>query len=105
MAKLILLPLCLCIYQGLQAQDYRSTDIADISIPQKLEFRKADFGWVDRSNYFAKKSYEEDDSVKSVVYLGPPRKDSIDLNLPPLQPMRKSFRPPMRRLPPLRIQD
>jgi len=73
--------------------------------PQKLELRKANIGWVDHPTYFAKKT-DEDDSMHSVVYLGPPRKDSIDLNLPPMQATRVSLRATMHRpLPLFRIQQ
>ena len=102
MAKSFLLPLCLCILQGLRAQDYKT---ADTTIPQKLELRKANIGWVDHPTYFAKKT-DDDDSMHSVVYLGPPRKDSIDLNLPPMQATKVSLRATMHRpLPLFRIQQ
>jgi hypothetical protein len=103
MAKSILLPLCfLILMQGLRAQDYKSPDTA---LPQKLELRKAGIGWADHPNYFAKKA-EDNDSTPSIVYLGPPRKDSIDLNLPPVQASRVSLRTSMHRpLPLFRIQQ
>jgi hypothetical protein len=104
MAKSLILPLCcLFIMQGLRAQDYKTTD--NTSIPQKLELRKASLGWDDHLGYFVKKN-EENDSTPSVVYLGLPRKDTIELNLPPMQASRVSLRASMHRpLPLFRIQQ
>lgn len=112
MAKSILIPLCLCICQFLQAQDYKT---ADITIPQKLELRKASLAWVDHSaayfdsspapGYFSKRS-EESDTAKSILYLGPPKQDSFNLNLPKMQEPHLSFRASAKRQEPLfRIQQ
>jgi hypothetical protein len=114
MAKSFILLLCLCIQQGLRAQDNR---IADTNIPQKLELRKASIGWVDHSNYidypnsldhpnfFAKKP-DEGDTARSILYLGPPKQDSFDLNLPKMQADHVSFRASAHRpLPLFRIQQ
>jgi hypothetical protein len=105
MAKSLLLPLC-CVFivQGLRAQDYRT---ADTTIPQKLELRKTSIGWVDHphSNFFAKRT-EEGDTARSILYLGPPRQDSFDLNLPKMQASHISFRASMHRpLPLFRIEQ
>ena len=114
MAKSLILLLCLCIQQGLRAQDYKT---ADTAIPQKLELRKAGVGWVDHPNFsdypnapdapnfFAKKP-GEGDTARSILYLGPPKQDSFDLNLPKMQSAHVSFRASAHRpLPLFRIQQ
>jgi hypothetical protein len=94
--------------QGLRAQDYRA---ADTAIPQKLELRKVSIAWVDHpgyteySNYFAKKAGDSD-AAQSILYLGPPKQDTFDLNLPKPQTGHISFRASARRPQPLfRIQQ
>jgi hypothetical protein len=105
MAKSLLLPLCfLFIVQGLRAQDNSN---ADVTIPQKLELRKASIGWADQptTHLFAKKA-EEGDTARSILYLGPPKQDSFDLNLPKMQASGLSLRASMHRpLPLFRIQQ
>jgi hypothetical protein len=108
MAKSILIPLCLCICQFLHAQDYKT---ADATIPQKLELRKANIAWVDHPAYFDSpnanapgyffKRSEETDTGQSILYLGPPKQDSFDLNLPKIQVSHVNFRASAKRQQPL----
>ena len=110
----VLLSCRACIVQGLRAQDYRT---AATTIPQKLELRKASIGWVDHPSYsgypnavdhanFFVRKMEEGDTARSILYLGPPRQDSFDLNLPKMQASHVSLRASMHRPQPLfRIQQ
>jgi hypothetical protein len=110
MAKSILLPLCcVIVVQGLHAQDYRTADAAIASIPQKLELRKGSIAYVDHpgyfdspssASYFAKRP-EDNDTARSILYLGPPKADSFDLNLPKQQAGHLTLRASMRRQQPL----
>lgn len=110
MAKSILLPLCcVIVVQGLHAQDYRTADAAIAAIPQKLELHKTSIAYVDHpgyfdspnsTNYFARKS-EENDTANSILYLGPPKPDTFDLNLPKPQQTHVNFRASAHRPPPL----
>ena len=107
MAKSILLPLCCAIVvQGLHAQDYRT---ADTVIPQKLELHKTTIAYIDHPGYFETpgslsyftKKPDDADNAQSILYLGPPRADSFDLNLPRQQASHLTLRASMRRQPPL----
>lgn len=110
MAKSILLPLCcVIVVQGLHAQDYRTADAAIASIPQKLELRKASIAYFDRpgyfdspnsASYFAKRPGESD-TAQSILYLGVPKTDTFDLNLPRQQANHLTLRASMRRQQPL----
>ena len=115
MAKSILLPLCcVIVVEGLHAQDYRTADAAIASIPQKLELRKASIASIDHpgyfdspnsASYFARKP-EEGDTSQSILYLGVPKADTFDLNLPKLQATHLTLRAAAHRPPPLfRIQQ
>ncbi|HEV2478033.1 MAG TPA: hypothetical protein VGS79_00150 [Puia sp.] len=95
--------------QGLRAQDYRT---ADTSIPQKLELRKNTVAWADHPGYFDSpdsanyfvsfaKKQDEGDTARSILYLGPPRADTFDLNLPRQQANHLTLRASMRRQQPL----
>jgi|SRR6185437_11199333 len=115
MAKSILLPLCCVIVaEGLHAQDSRTADAAIASIPQKLELRKASIASIDHqgyfdspnsASYFAKRSAESD-TLQSILYLGVPKADTFDLNLPKLQETHLTLRTAAHRPPPLfRVQQ
>jgi hypothetical protein len=82
MVKPILLLLC-CVFlsRSLLAQAPRT----DTALPQKLQFKKADFYGNDQLAYFIKKlpASSGSDSVRSLMYLGPPvKRDSFQLQLP-----------------------
>jgi hypothetical protein len=87
MAKSFLLLLCCAFFfQGLWAQDRQTADEqlrVDTAIPQRLELRKADIGWVSHPLYFAKKM-DTDDDMRSILYQ-PVRRDTFDLDLPKLK--------------------
>jgi hypothetical protein len=80
MAKSLLLLLCCAfLFQTLWAQAPRP----DTVFPQKLQLKKADLGWAGHPAYFTKKmSDPEADSVRSLMYVGPARRDSFQLQLP-----------------------
>ena len=84
----------------LRMQDYRTADAAIATIPQKLELHKTSIAYVDHpgyfdsphsTGYFAKRS-EENDTANSILYLGPPKQDTFDLNLPKPQETHLNFR-------------
>lgn len=80
MAKSLLLLLC-CAFlsRTLWAQAPRP----DTAFPQKLQLKRADLGWADHPAYFTKKTSDpETDSVRSLMYLGPAKRDSLQLQLP-----------------------
>jgi hypothetical protein len=77
---LLLLLCCVVLSFSLRAQAPRS----DTAIPQKLELKKADTGFTKHPVYFTRKRTNgETDSVRSLMYVGPVRKDSMNLRLPP----------------------
>ena len=104
MAKSLLLSLCcICLFHALRAQDYRSTDTV---IPQKLDLKKSSLTWTDHPNYFKKSPATDQDSGESILYLGPPKKDTFNLELPRMQSSGISFRASAHRpLPLFRIQQ
>jgi hypothetical protein len=80
MAKSFLLLLC-CVFlsRSLRAQAPRP----DTALPQKLELKKASPGWADHPKYFTKKMPGTGtDSTRSLMYMGPGRRDSLQLRLP-----------------------
>ena len=80
MVKSVFLLLC-CIFLSrlLHAQVLR----ADTALPQKLQLKKVDLFGTDHLAYFTKKlPAPENDSVQSLMYLGPVRRDSFQLQLP-----------------------
>jgi hypothetical protein len=86
MAKSFLLLLC-CAFslQGLLAQDRQTANeqlLVYTGIPQKLDLRKADFGWAIHPNYFIRKTDEDD--VQRILYQ-PAKRDTFQLDLPKLK--------------------
>jgi hypothetical protein len=90
MAKSIFLFICCALlFRSLRAQVLRfdTVFLQKLQFTQKLQFKKADLNWLvstDRlTYYFAKKSADTNsDSGRSMLYLGPARKDTVDLGLP-----------------------
>jgi hypothetical protein len=80
MAKSLLLLLCCAIFsRGLLAQAARP----DTALPQKLEFKKTGPGWAVHPTPFTRKmSFGETDSARSLMYMRPGKRDSIQLGLP-----------------------
>lgn len=80
MAKsLLLLFCCACLSRTLLGQAPRP----DTAIPQKLELKKAGPGLAGRPAYFTKKTPGMGtDSVRSLMYMRPARRDSLQLRLP-----------------------
>jgi len=89
MAKSLLLLLC-CAFlsRALRAQAPRP----DTALPQKLQLKKADLSWADHPTYFTKKMPDpETDSVRSLMYVGPAKRDSFQLQLPAIKNNKVGF--------------
>ena len=80
---LLLLFCCVVLFRSLRAQ----TPVSDTVVPQKLQLKKADPGWTGQPTYFTKKSTDREttDGVQSLMRVGPARKDSMNLRLPPVK--------------------
>lgn len=91
MAKSFFLLLC-CAFlsRSLWAQATKP----DTLLQQKLQIRKASLEGPDYSAYFAKKNGvgETADSPRSLMYLGPPKKDSMQLGLPAIKSKQIGFK-------------
>jgi hypothetical protein len=91
MAKSFFLLLCCTLLsRSLWAQATKP----DTSFPQKLQFKKVALDGLDHPDYFAKKNTagETADSPRSLVYLGPPKKDSMQLGLPAIKSKQLDFK-------------
>ena len=103
MAKSLLLLLCCAFFfQALRAQDRQTSDeqlLVYTSLPQKLQLRKADFGWAYHPSYFTKKA-DTDDDTRSILYR-PLRRDSFQLDLPRLKGHGVDFHAKLGRREPL----
>jgi hypothetical protein len=91
MAKSFFLLLC-CAFlsRSLWAQATKP----DTARPQKLQLKKVSLAGTDHPDYFAKKNTagETADTTRSLVYLGPPKKDSMQLGLPAIKSKQLDFK-------------
>ena len=89
MAKSSILLLCCTLFA---CSVWAQRSISDPFIPQKLTFQRADFRWTGNSNYFVKKAWVagENDS-RSILYLGPRKKEAFDLRLPEMKYRKVDF--------------
>lgn len=80
MAKSSLLLLCCTLFAcSVWAQNSRFLAY----VPQKLEFKKANFGWAANANYFPAKTWDApDDNTRSLMYTGSRKKKLVDMRLP-----------------------
>ena len=89
MAKSLSLLLCCSLFA---CSAWAQTPSSDVILSQKLQFKKADLGWTAGTSYFSKRSFDPDgDGVRSMMYTGRPRKDSINMQLPGMKNKKVDF--------------
>ena len=90
MAKSIPLLLCCTLFA---CSVWAQMQPADAVLSQKLQFKKAQLGWVANTNYFPKRSFVSDgEEVHSLMYTGPRKQEDLNLQLPEMKNKKVDFK-------------